>query len=74
MFGDGGIASCKPISESDLAKFMADCVRDPKLWDQILPIGGPGPALSAKQQGELLFEARERPSVAQISLRSAVSL
>jgi divinyl chlorophyllide a 8-vinyl-reductase len=26
MFGDGNLASCKPISEQDLAKFMADCV------------------------------------------------
>jgi divinyl chlorophyllide a 8-vinyl-reductase len=26
MFGDGTLASCKPISEADLAAFMADCV------------------------------------------------
>lgn len=26
MFGDGNLASCKPISEQDLAKFMADCI------------------------------------------------
>jgi hypothetical protein len=26
MFGDGNLASCKPISEQDLARFMADCV------------------------------------------------
>jgi divinyl chlorophyllide a 8-vinyl-reductase len=26
MFGDGNLASCKPISEADLASFMADCV------------------------------------------------
>jgi hypothetical protein len=24
--GDGYLASCKPISEADLASFMADCV------------------------------------------------
>lgn len=26
MFGDGTLAACKPISEPDLAAFMADCV------------------------------------------------
>jgi uncharacterized protein YbjT (DUF2867 family) len=26
MFGDGKLAACKPISEADLARFMADCV------------------------------------------------
>jgi divinyl chlorophyllide a 8-vinyl-reductase len=26
MFGDGNLASCKPISEQDLARFMADCI------------------------------------------------
>jgi divinyl chlorophyllide a 8-vinyl-reductase len=26
MFGDGHLAACKPISEEDLAAFMADCV------------------------------------------------
>jgi divinyl chlorophyllide a 8-vinyl-reductase len=26
MFGDGNLASCKPISEQDLARFMADCM------------------------------------------------
>ena len=35
---------------------MADCIRDPKLWDRVLPIGGPGEALSALQQGEMLFD------------------
>ena len=35
---------------------MADCIRDPALWDRVLPIGGPGEALSALQQGEMLFD------------------
>jgi len=26
MFGDGTLAACKPISEADLARFIADCV------------------------------------------------
>ena len=40
MFGDGQLASCKPISEGDLASFMADCVTDPVKANQVLPIGG----------------------------------
>jgi divinyl chlorophyllide a 8-vinyl-reductase len=103
MFGDGTLAACKPISEQDLAAFIADCVtevgrgagwqrrcgeeilvvmvgtpvpshpRQPQLADcrphgplpappaqkdkinQVLPIGGPGEALTAKDQAELLF-------------------
>ena len=40
MFGDGQLASCKPISEADLASFMADCIKDPAKANQVLPIGG----------------------------------
>ncbi|MCX6180120.1 MAG: NAD(P)-dependent oxidoreductase [Chlorobiales bacterium] len=56
MFGNGELTSCKPISEADLARFMADCLEDPSKQNKILPIGGPGKAISAKEQGELLFE------------------
>eukprot|EP00891_Asterochloris_glomerata_P000760 jgi/Astpho2/760/Aster-00621 len=56
MFGDGQLASCKPISEADLAAFMADCVAKEDKVNQVLPIGGPGKAWSAKEQGEYLFE------------------
>lgn len=60
MFGGGELASCKPISEADLARFMADCIRDENKINQVLPIGGPGPALSARQQGDMLFRALGR--------------
>ena len=40
MFGDGRLASCKPISEADLAAFMADCVMQRDKMNQVLPIGG----------------------------------
>ena len=56
MFGNGELTSCKPISEADLARFMADCLEDPSKRNKILPVGGPGKAISAKEQGELLFE------------------
>lgn len=55
MFGDGALCACKPISESDLASFIADCVTDPAKVNKILPIGGPGEALTPRQQGEMLF-------------------
>ena len=56
MFGNGELTSCKPISEADLARFIADCLEEPSKQNKILPIGGPGHAISAKAQGELLFE------------------
>ncbi len=40
MFGDGELASCKPISEADLASFMADCIEEKSKINQVLPIGG----------------------------------
>ena len=60
MFGGGTMASCKPISEADLARFMADCLRDDDKINQVLPIGGPGQALTAREQGEMLFRALGR--------------
>ena len=56
MFGNGELTSCKPISEADLARFMADCLEDPAKQNKILPIGGPGKAVSVREQGEMLFE------------------
>ncbi len=61
MFGNGELTSCKPISERDLARFMADCLEDPSKQNKILPIGGPGKAISFREQGELLFELLGRP-------------
>ena len=55
MFGDGTLAACKPISERDLASYIADCVVQPQLANKVLPIGGPGEALTAKDQADMLF-------------------
>ena len=55
VFGDGQLTSCKPISDGDLARYMANCLEDPRLQNAILPIGGPGPALTPHAQGEQLF-------------------
>ena len=43
MFGDGHLAACKPISEEDLSKFMADCVTEQskvnQVWNPLLCFG-----------------------------------
>lgn len=55
MFGDGKLCACKPISEEDLAAFIADCIYDEDNINKVLPIGGPGKALTPLEQGEMLF-------------------
>jgi len=55
FFGDGRLAACKPISEKDLASFISDCVVKPDLANRVLPIGGPGEALTARDQADMLF-------------------
>jgi divinyl chlorophyllide a 8-vinyl-reductase len=55
LFGDGTLTACKPISDNDLAAFLADCLTEPARRNRVLPIGGPGPAITPRQQGELLF-------------------
>ncbi|PKA57641.1 Divinyl chlorophyllide a 8-vinyl-reductase, chloroplastic [Apostasia shenzhenica] len=60
MFGDGRMCACKPISEEDLAGFIADCVMDDEKCGRILPVGGPGKAVTPLEQGELLFRVLGR--------------
>ena len=57
IFGNGELTRCKPISDADLARFIADRIGEEASFGAILPIGGPGPAITLKQQGELVFEA-----------------
>ena len=56
IFGDGQRTACKPISDHDLGDFIAGCLDDPARHNQVLPIGGPGPAITPRQQGEYLFQ------------------
>jgi divinyl chlorophyllide a 8-vinyl-reductase len=60
-FGDGTLTACKPISDADLAAFLADCIDDPARRDRILPIGGPGPAITPRDQAAMLGELLGRP-------------
>jgi divinyl chlorophyllide a 8-vinyl-reductase len=61
VFGDGALTSCKPISDGDLARYLVDCLIDETRWNRVLPIGGPGAAITPLQQGEFLFALLGRP-------------
>jgi divinyl chlorophyllide a 8-vinyl-reductase len=61
LFGDGALTSCKPISDNDLADYLADCLEDQHRWNRVLPIGGPGDAITPRRQGEFLFSLLGRP-------------
>ena len=56
IFGDGTLTRCKPISDADLARFIVGTLDSEAAIGAELPIGGPGPAITLKEQGELLFE------------------
>ncbi|GMH35648.1 hypothetical protein BSKO_03516 [Bryopsis sp. KO-2023] len=60
MFGDGTLAACKPISESDLAAFIVNCVTEEDKVNQVLPIGGPGKAYTALEQAKMQFKFAEK--------------
>jgi len=55
VFGDGTLTACKPIDDDDLGDYLADCLDDAQRLNRVLPIGGPGYAITPKQQGEHLF-------------------
>jgi divinyl chlorophyllide a 8-vinyl-reductase len=55
VFGDGMLTACKPISDVDLGNYLADCLDNADRRNRVLPIGGPGDAVTPKDQGEQLF-------------------
>ena len=55
VFGDGRLTACKPISDGDLGRYLARCLEDASLHNRILPIGGPGGAITPHDQGVALF-------------------
>ncbi len=61
MFGDGTLTACKPIDDDDLASYLADTLDDASLQARVLPIGGPGDAITPRQQAEHLFALLGRP-------------
>ena len=56
LFGDGTLTACKPISDNDLGDYITGCIHDQTRHNRILPIGGPGAAITPREQGEKLFE------------------
>ncbi|WPZ34032.1 hypothetical protein T8K17_22675 [Thalassobaculum sp. OXR-137] len=69
VFGDGRLTACKPISDRDLANYLADCLDDRSLWNRVLPIGGPGPAITPLEQGDRLFELlKQAPRVRRVPI------
>ncbi len=61
LFGDGSLTACKPISDRNLGEYILECIDDASYHNRILPIGGPGPAITPKQQAEHLFALLGRP-------------
>jgi divinyl chlorophyllide a 8-vinyl-reductase len=61
VFGDGTLTACKPISDDDLGAYIADCLDRDDRRNRVLPIGGPGEAITPRQQGEQLFALLGRP-------------
>ncbi|MEM7496558.1 MAG: NAD(P)H-binding protein [Pseudomonadota bacterium] len=55
VFGDGRLTACKPISDADLGDFIAGCLDRAERQNRILPIGGPGPAITPIDQAQMLF-------------------
>ncbi|MEE4152903.1 MAG: NAD(P)H-binding protein [Erythrobacter sp.] len=70
LFGDGALTRCKPISDDDLARFISECVSTPGRRGKVLPIGGQGPAITPREQGEMLFELTgQKPRYRSVSPR-----
>jgi divinyl chlorophyllide a 8-vinyl-reductase len=61
VFGDGRLTACKPISDRDLGRFLALCLTDPDKRNRVLPIGGPGPAITPLDQAAMLERLLSRP-------------
>lgn len=61
LFGDGTLTACLPISDADVGRFLVECITDASRWHRVLPVGGPGPVLTLRDQGALLFELTGRP-------------
>jgi divinyl chlorophyllide a 8-vinyl-reductase len=61
VFGDGRLTACKPIADEDLADYLAERLADVSSIGRVLPIGGPGPAITPREQAQALFVLLGRP-------------
>ena len=60
VFGTGQLTACKPISDADLARFITGCLTRAERWNAVLPIGGPGPAITPLDQAQALSDVLGR--------------
>ena len=61
IFGNGTLTACKPIAEEDLASFIVEQLTSAAAIGAILPIGGPGPAITPVGQAQLLGQILQQP-------------
>ncbi|MFN3869492.1 MAG: NAD(P)H-binding protein [Hyphomicrobiaceae bacterium] len=61
LIGDGRLTATKAISDDDLAAYIAGCLVDESRRNRVLPVGGPGDAITPRQQGEELFRLLGKP-------------
>ncbi len=54
VFGDGRLTATKPISDRDLGRYLALCLTDGDTRNRVLPVGGPGPAITNLDQAAML--------------------
>lgn len=62
VFGDGRLTACKPIADDDLAEYLAGCLTQTDRHNRILPVGGPGPAITPLDQARMLSELMGIPT------------
>lgn len=61
VFGDGRLTACKPISDADLGRYLTLTLTDRAMCNRVLPIGGPGPAITPLDQAAMLERLFGRP-------------
>jgi divinyl chlorophyllide a 8-vinyl-reductase len=61
VMGDGRLTACKPISDADLANYLVACLSDVQRHNRVLPIGGPGPAITPIDQALALSQLTAQP-------------
>jgi len=62
FFGTGSETACTPISKGDLAEFILDTIGEPALWNKVLPIGGPKPALTPADMAAIISKIYDKPT------------
>jgi divinyl chlorophyllide a 8-vinyl-reductase len=50
------VTKCNPIAESDLARYMLECITDTSRENKILNVGGPDDPITMKMQGQMIFD------------------